>query len=35
MLEFKEIQELKPNNELLKLVKNYTYITKNVKAKHL
>ncbi len=35
MLEFKEIQELKPNNELLELIKNYTYTTKNGKVKHL
>ena len=35
MLEFEVIQELKPNNELLELIKNYTYTTKNVKSKHL
>ena len=35
MLEFKEIQELKPNNELLELIKNYIYTTKNGKVKHL
>ena len=35
MLEFKEIQELKPNNELLELIKNYTYTTKNGKVKYL
>ena len=35
MLEFKEIQELKPNNELLELIKNYTYSAKNGKVKHL
>ena len=35
MLEFKVIQELKPNNEILEIIKNYTYITKNGKVKHL
>ena len=35
MLEFKEIQELKPNNELLELIKNYTYSAKNGKVKYL
>jgi len=29
MLEFKLIQELKPNTEILEIIKNYTYITKN------
>ena len=35
MLEFKVIQELKPNTEILEIIKNYTYITKNGKVKHL
>ena len=35
MLEFKTIQELKPNTEILEIIKSYTYITKNGKVKHL
>ena len=35
MLEFKIIQELKPNTEILEIIKGYTYITKNGKVKHL
>ena len=35
MLEFEVIQEIKPNSELLELIKNYTYTTKNGKVKHL
>ena len=35
MLEFKVIQELKPNTEILELIKSYTYITKNGKVKHI
>ena len=35
MLEFKIIQELKPNRELLELIKNYTYTTKNGKVNYL
>ena len=35
MLEFKIIQELKPNTEILKIIKSYTYKTKNGKVKHL
>ena len=35
MLEFKIIQELKPNTEILEIIKSYTYITKNGKVKHL
>lgn len=31
MLEFKVIQELKPNTEILEIIKSYTYITKMVK----
>ena len=29
------IQELKPNTEILEIIKSYTYITKNGKVKHL
>ena len=35
MLEFKIIQELKPNEELLEIIKNYNYTIKNGKIKHL
>jgi len=35
MFEFKLIQELKPNTEILETIKSYTYITKNGKVKHL
>lgn len=35
MLEFKMIQELKPNEELLEIIKNYNYTIKNGKTKHL
>ena len=35
MLEFKIIQELKPNEELLGIIKNYNYTIKNGKIKHL
>ena len=35
MLEFKIIQELKPNQELLEIIKNYNYTIKNGKIKHL
>ena len=35
MLEFKIIQELKPNTEILEIIKNYTYIIENGKDKHL
>ena len=35
MLEFKMIQELKPNDELLEIIKNYNYTIKNGKIKHL
>lgn len=31
MLEFKMIQELKPNDELLEIIKNYNYTIKNEK----
>ena len=35
MLEFKIIQELKPNEELLEIIKNYNYTIKNGKIMHL
>jgi len=35
MLEFKILEVLKPNIELLGVIKNYTYKTKNGKVKHL
>ena len=35
MLEFKVIQELEPNIEILETIKNYTFTTKNGKVKHL
>ena len=35
MLEFKMIQELKPNDELLEIIKNYNYTIKNGKINHL
>ena len=35
MLEFKMIQELKPNDELLEIIKNYNYTIKNGNIKHL
>lgn len=35
MLEFKTIEELKPNHKLLELIKNYAHKTKNGKAKVL
>ena len=35
MLEFKVIQELQPNIEILETIKNYTFTTKNGKVKHL
>ena len=35
MIEFNVIQELKPNTEILEIIKSYTYITKNGKVKHL
>ena len=35
MLEFKIIQELKQNTEILEIIKYYTYETKNGKVKHL
>ncbi len=35
MLEFKILETLKPNTELLEILKNYTYTEKNGKTKHL
>ena len=35
MLEFKIIEELKPNIEILEIIKDYTYTIKNGKVKHL
>ena len=35
MFEFKMIQELKPNEELLEIIKNYNYTIKNGNIKHL
>ncbi len=35
MLEFEMLEELKPNNEILEILKNYTYTVKNGKTKHL
>lgn len=35
MLEFKVIQELEPNNEILNIIKNSTFTTKNGRLKHL
>ena len=35
ILEFKIIQELKLNTEIIEIIKNYTYKTQNGKVKHL
>ena len=35
MLEFKIIEELVPNTEILEIIKEYTYTIKNGKVKHL
>ena len=35
MFEFEIVQELKPNDELLEIIKSYTYTVKNGKIKHL
>ena len=35
MFEFETLQELKPNNEILEIIKSYEYIVKNGKIKHL
>ncbi len=34
-MEFEVIQKLKPNVEILEVIKNYTYTIKNGKVKHL
>ena len=35
MFEFKVIQEIKPNTEILEIIKDCTFIVKNGKVKHL
>ena len=35
MFEFEVIQELKSNNEILEIIKNYDYTIKNGRIKHL
>ena len=35
MFEFETVQELKPNNEILEIIKSYEYTVKNGKIKHL
>ncbi|MCI8346577.1 MAG: hypothetical protein HFJ12_01335 [Bacilli bacterium] len=35
MVEFKILEELRPNNEILEVIKNYNYKTKKGKSKHL
>lgn len=35
MFEFEAIQELKPNDEILEIIKNYYYTVRNGKIKHL
>ena len=35
MFEFEVIQELKPNDEILEIIKNYYYTVRNGKIKHL
>ena len=35
MLEFKVMQELEANNEILNIIKNCTFTTKNGRVKHL
>lgn len=35
MFEFEVIQDLKPNDEILKIIKSYEYTVKNGKIKHL
>lgn len=35
MFEFEVIQDLNPNDELLGIIKNYEYIVRNGKVKHL
>lgn len=35
MLEFEILQELEPNAEILEIIKDYEYIVKNGRIKHL
>lgn len=35
MFEFEVIQDLKPNGEILEIIKDYSYTVKNGKVKHL
>ena len=35
MLDFEEIQEIKPNVEIIELLKHYTYTLKTGRIKHL
>ena len=35
MFEFEVMQELKPNDEILEIIKNYDYTVRNGKVKHL
>lgn len=35
MFEFEVIQYLKPNDEILEIIKNYDYTVRNGKIKHL
>ena len=35
MFEFEVLQVLEPNNEILEVIKNYTFTTKNGRVKHL
>ena len=35
MFEFEILQELKPNDEILEIIKSYNYTVKNGKIKHL
>ena len=35
MFEFEIIQEIESNNEILEIIKNYSYMVKNGKVKHL
>ena len=35
MFEFEVIQEIKPNTDILEIIKNCTFTTKNGKVKHL
>ncbi len=35
MFEFEVVQEIKPNTEILEIIKECTFITRNGKVKHL